>query len=279
MKKPAKTSQTLLPAVADTPEQAFAHLRMINASTAFVGVVIESPVEGEFRLADRDDSFISCRRTDVLFIEPRVHGLAEVLIAQGAQVWRTTSISRPSALDARFLTIAGRVDEENIPQPLSIRVLGDPTLGEKTDQNALTAGVTIQGAAKVFTKSCEGGGSQSNNCAHYLSNAFIKAGFTDFDGDHDCVEARCSFAEQGYQKCSFTAGKPYRVTRAKDLRCWFKEKATSTATTVSKNTGFWAAYQEQASNGQGHVAIIDTNKWLYYGTGWYSAWSQEYYKW
>lgn len=172
---------------------------------------------------------------------------------------------------------AFRIDEENVAHPKTVLREGDPSAGSTSDQKKLNAGATLEGSCKAFRMSCEGGGAQENNCAHYLSNAMIEAGIKELTNSLDCVELRCNWDNS----CSDLGGNTkYRVVRAKNLRCWFAKKATKKESSVSKNSGFWATYQERASDGQGHVAILDTNAWRYYGTGWFSAWeTQEYYQW
>jgi hypothetical protein len=62
--------------------------------------------------------------------------------------------------------------------------------------------------------------------------------------------------------------------------CWFKTKASETGGEVARNTGLWAVFQlKENVYWGGHVAIIDSNTWKYYGTGWYSQWDQYAYKW
>lgn len=167
-----------------------------------------------------------------------------------------------------------RVDEENT---LPIKVLlkpGDPNAGTKNDQKKLLAGKSLEGVCKIFEEKCSGGGRFPNNCAHYLSNAFILAGYSELNQSQNCVGARCN--ERNI--CDLGDHLNHRIIRAKELRCWFASNATK-ETSVTRGTGFWAVYQERASDGQGHVVIIDTNTWKYYGTGWYSDWNQEYYQW
>lgn len=126
---------------------------------------------------------------------------------------------------------------------------------------------TIAAAAAAFVKSCEGGDSYDNNCAHFLSNAFLKAGFDDLKAPANCINARCG-----------TSAK--RPIRARDMWCWFQEKATKTANALPENDGFWAVFQlDEAQYWGGHVIIYDSDKKVYYGTGHYPQWAQHCYKW
>lgn len=167
---------------------------------------------------------------------------------------------------------------ELVLQPLSILTPASPTEGSKQDQARLAAGKTIEGAAKLFEKACLGKvSSYANNCAHYLSNAFINSAFADLSNANTCITHRC-----GSPECS-SGGK--RPTRAKDMKCWFATKDSTPQSSVSKGTGFYAVYQERPSDGQGHVVILDSNTWKFYGTGWYEAgqaselWTHKYYQW
>lgn len=167
---------------------------------------------------------------------------------------------------------------EFILQPKSLFGPNSPIEGTAADQAKLTGGKSIEGAAKLFVKACLGKQSTyENNCAHYLSNALINSGFADLAAAHACVTHRC-----GSPDCT-SGGK--RPTRAKDMRCWFQSKDSTPQASVAKGTGFYAVYQERPSDGQGHVVILDSNAWKFYGTGWYEAglvaerWTHEYYKW
>jgi hypothetical protein len=135
--------------------------------------------------------------------------------------------------------------------------------GKRLRQLILKAGVSIEGAAKVFEQACLGKVSSYAKCAHYLSNAFIVAGFAELSKPNDCVSSggRCI-----PPNCT-SGGK--RPIRAKDLECWFLTKDASPATSVKPNTGLYAVYQERQSDGEGHVVILDSNTWKYYGTGWF----------
>ena len=174
---------------------------------------------------------------------------------------------------------AGMEPFEFVAQPLSLLLPGSPQEGTPADQKLLNAGKTIEGAAKVFAKSCLGRQSTyENNCAHYLSDALIRAGYNQLAAAHDCVTARC-----GSPNCG-SGGK--RPIRANDMRCWFADMAPQAPTsTVERNTGFYVVYQLRPRDGQGHVVILDSDAWKFYGTGWFEVthptdtWTHEYFKW
>lgn len=124
---------------------------------------------------------------------------------------------------------------------------------------------TLADVAKAYNESCAGGGRESNNCAHYLADAFIRAGYTDLKST-TLVTERC--------KCG--AG---RAVRAQDLLKWFQAQSkTFHQGRPDPNTGYWAAYQEKP--GDRHVTLIDTATGKFYGTADCKDWPiQWYYQW
>jgi hypothetical protein len=254
------------------------HLMWLQERTVSLQGIIFSaePDTDAICLADTSSTYLVIPRREIIAITSLGQWLSEVRVLADVE---------PRRVEVKFPKEQPfRVDEENVPPPLSFRALDDPTEGTATDQANLKAGVTIEGAAKVFKHECAGGGEYQNNCAHFLCSAFMKAGFTDFDKKHACVNARCSTtSDDQIKECAFNSPYKYRVIRAEEMRCWFKSKDTSgPKDKVEKNTGSWAVHQKRLSDGQGHVTILDSNSWKFYGTGWYSAaqgWRQEYYHW
>ncbi|MEM6252862.1 MAG: hypothetical protein AAF821_08065 [Cyanobacteria bacterium P01_D01_bin.156] len=149
-------------------------------------------------------------------------------------------------------------------------------------------------AAARFTESCEGGGFFKNNCAHFLANAFILAGYDELTSPQPFFEARCYFTDNPeYPGCNPEFRRP---VRAREMEKWFQLKATqekdlsgTLGGTVQKRfesikgTGFWAVFQQQPGGyWGGHVCIIDTETWTYYGTGRDGHWgweTQHLYQW
>jgi hypothetical protein len=124
---------------------------------------------------------------------------------------------------------------------------------------------TLREVAMAYTETCVGGDRESNNCAHFLSDAFIRAGYTELL-DSDLVTQRC--------KCG--AG---RVVRAQDMLKWFQSKHKRFHTgRVKPGTGFWATYQEKP--GRRHVTILDSNTGKFYGTAdcknWPTQWNYQW---
>lgn len=127
---------------------------------------------------------------------------------------------------------------------------------------------TLKDIAGYWGDCCIGKDTFDNNCAHFLSDAFIRTGFKELLPPNSCIESgtRCSPAS--------------RPLRARNMWCWFKSKASKTSTTPTKNTGWWAVFQlDENVYWGGHVALLDSDSWTYYGTGWYPDWNQYLYQW
>lgn len=161
---------------------------------------------------------------------------------------------------------------EDVAPPISIAVLADPQVmtGPHTGPLDLARpGARALGpVAQSWTKSCVGGDAFPNNCAHFLSDAFIKAGFADLANNNPHIHARCPAPAK-------------RPIRAADMNAWFASKATTTRTSVAKNTGWWAVFQHDTAHYCcGHVLLLDSDAWRVYGTGWFGTWAnQTLYQW
>lgn len=121
---------------------------------------------------------------------------------------------------------------------------------------------SLADAARAYERGCACGERLSNNCAHYLSNAFIRAGYTELLDSP--AEVRCE------------AG---RIIRAQDMLRWFQSKAARFhAGTPPEGTGLWAGYQEKP--GRRHVLLYDADTGAYYGTDNCVSWPvQWFYQW
>lgn len=191
---------------------------------------------------------------------------------------------------------------ENVAPPPPAKAEGMPEKASPVDVESLEGTVdrrpfydfrslppSIGLAAVRFKESCEGGGYFANNCAHYLANAFAVAGYSDLLRPHAFVNARCyRTGERAFPGCDPRSKRPIR---AKEMEKWFISKARRTkdlsrtrGETVQqrfatiKNTGLWAVFQRDTEPGAywgGHVCIIDTDKWKYYGTGFDGYWYWE----
>jgi hypothetical protein len=120
----------------------------------------------------------------------------------------------------------------------------------------------------AYRGSCDCGESLGNNCAHYLSDALIRAGYGELDGGKGGLYRR----RNGRIVCK--SGRP---VRAKEMRDWFASKAIDTRTNEPEADipdGYWAVYQERARDGQGHVLLHHHTggSYSYRGTGDYPTW-------
>lgn len=113
---------------------------------------------------------------------------------------------------------------------------------------------SLETAFSLYKDSCDCGDSFGNDCAHYLSNALIKAGFRMGPGE----KCRCG-----------------RMKRAKELLDWVRSlpRVEFGENHNSIRSGYWFVYQED-SNGQGHVCLHEEYPDYYYwvGTGNYEDW-------
>lgn len=122
---------------------------------------------------------------------------------------------------------------------------------------------TLEDAAKAYTETCAGGDRLSNNCAHFLSDAFLRAGFTELETS-ELITERCPHG---------------RAIRAQDMLRWFQQKKDRFQNgRPEPNTGYWACYQEK--RGRRHVTIIDSDTGKFYGTDDCKEWPVQYsYQW
>ena len=115
--------------------------------------------------------------------------------------------------------------------------------------------MSLQNAFSSYTDSCACGTEYENNCAHFLSNALIKGGFSAING------VGSVFAPGG------------RPIRAKELRAWFGRNWTRH---TKPRNGLNLMYQEQG--GQGHVLLKKYPEGNWVGRGDHGNWNfQEYY--
>ena len=115
--------------------------------------------------------------------------------------------------------------------------------------------LSLNNVGAKYYNGCTCGTRYDNNCAHFLSNAFILAGYTDLLTS-SLITERCPHK---------------RPIRAQDMLKWFQAKQTGFhGGRVQRNSGWWATYQE--TRGWQHVVVIDANSWVHYGTGDYYDW-------
>jgi hypothetical protein len=146
--------------------------------------------------------------------------------------------------------------ERSDAMPLAaVGALVEPTLEEAKRLEEGPGILSLRAVCDRYANRCVCGTTYQDNCAHFLSNAFILAGYSDLLTS-SIITARCP---------------QRRPIRAQDMLRWFQARQTGfLGSRIQRNTGIWATYQE--TSGWRHVVVIDTNRWLYYGTGDYHTW-------
>jgi hypothetical protein len=213
--------------------------------------------------------FYSVRNSDIVDRETIGGPESRVWVRKGGKAWQSGAISIGGSFKLRE-TLVGM---EDLPEPPSTEIPGMPAEASELHRQKLQSLAppnTIAVVAAAYSGRCTGGDHYANNCAHFLSDAFLRAGFNELaagqSADH-FVTARCG-----------TSAK--RPIRARDMWQWFQFKATDASTTLDRNTGLWVVFQlDEAVYWGGHVVIVDTNAWTYYGTGCHWDWKQYAYKW
>jgi len=204
------------------------------------------------------------------------HGVTKISLSLnlGKEAGFSLVVEGPQQADAArdgaaFIERTQLAMEDEAPPPPPPPGPDEPKPASKDHIAALDLSIvkSIAGAASLFRDECEGEDRYDNNCAHFLSDAFIRAGYTELTPPSDCIHARCA-----------TSAK--RPIRARDMWCWFKSMATDTRTKLPQKEGLWAVFQlDESEYWGGHVVIIDTDNNVYYGTGNYPKWDQYCYRW
>lgn len=223
---------------------------------------------GNILIVESQHAIFSFSKSDVLEQEDLSAGRTRVWVRVGSNAYRLSSFVVGNA--APFL-----VGMEELSPPPPREDPNAPTQARPGEYNeaifleavTLSEVASLSRIASFWTNSCEGGDRYENNCAHFLSDAFIRAGFTELLPPNPSINARCS-----------TSAK--RPIRARDMWSWFQTKAVRTSRTVTRDTGWWAIFQlNESAYWGGHVVVLDSNNWQHYGTGYYSDWNQYLYQW
>jgi len=152
-----------------------------------------------------------------------------------------------SIFDDMQVTIVGVPAQPIPPSPLGAEVREKPI--NKRDQPFLKS------TFDLYRGACECGVVYVNNCAHFLTDAMVRAGLPKpFPG----ASAKCAKG---------------RLIRAKETLEWFKTFNTAFKVNhAGLTSGYWFVYQEDAS-GQGHVCVhLEASaSFSYRGTGDFSA--------
>jgi hypothetical protein len=224
---------------------------------------------GNVLIAQSPQVLYSVAKADVEHQEEAGDGRVRVRVRLGAQAFRIEPFlvgdSFPPSSDP--LSPFG-VGMEFVVPPPSGEVPGAAELRDDSRGTVeLAVAGTLASVGAHWTDSCWGGDRYPNNCAHFLSDAFILAGFSELAAPNPHVHARCGT----------TAKRPIR---ARDLWSWFRSKATRSSRTLQWNTGWWAVFQvDETVYWGGHVAVWDSDTGAVYGTGWYPGWNQYLYQW
>jgi hypothetical protein len=234
---------------------------------------ISSPdhnLAGNLLLVVSESEFYSFQTADIVDHEQLGNGKVRLWVARGSHAWQAGAITIGGTSQLRA-TVVGM---EDLPEPPTLIVPGMPVQAsdlhrEKLQSLAPTAN-TIAAAAARYNGACVGGDHYANNCAHFLSDAFIRAGFNE-------LLAGQAADSDFHARCGTPAKRPIR---ARDMWQWFQSKATTKATAITRNTGMWAVFQlDESVYWGGHVVIIDTDAWAWHGTGCHWNWNQYAYKW
>lgn len=155
---------------------------------------------------------------------------------------------------------------ELLHSPFTVHIPGMPQLAVgNSAAAAVSQAPTLAGVGAAWTGACVCGSAYQNNCAHFLSDAFIRAGFTNLNPPNAHIKARCGSK---------------RPIRAREMREWFRSQAVRTSRQLEEGTGWWAVFQlNERRYWGGHVAVFDSDSWTYYGTGWFQDWDQYLYQW
>jgi len=247
-------------------EHLLAQAVLTSNTTAFEGfMTTDKNLANHQLLVESPEVFYSFHKDDILKTIDLGGDYLRILVRNGSKSYRSAiyTVGGATPLESFF------VGMESIAPPAPIYDRQAPTRATREEVlrlRSLTTLPTLAAVAANYTDSCDGGDSYDNNCAHYLSNAFIKTGYSELSANNPSITARCTPAK--------------RPIRARDMWAWFKTKAQTTSTTLQRNTGWWAAFQlNESQYWGGHVALFDSDSWQYHGTGWYPNWNQYLYKW
>jgi lysozyme family protein len=165
----------LIPSLNDL-QDALAFQSSISQSIEYTGVKLpDQNFVGRFLIVGDDNSFYSFRNEDLLREDTAGGGLVRVWIRAGATAWRSYASEATGRLGAEARI---SVDMEDIEPPPMDQVPGMPRPATEDDRRLLrdVESRTIAAAASMYSGGCVGGDRYQNNCAHFLSDAFIRAG-------------------------------------------------------------------------------------------------------
>ncbi|WP_426361829.1 hypothetical protein [Streptomyces sp. E-08] len=248
-------------------------------------------IPGNLLIVESGDCVYSFAKSDIMDRETIGEDRIRVYVREGASVFRLDRM-RAGEPQGAFM-----VAMENVAPPTSPAVPGEPrpasgpaeamehmapppaidapgaphyaATGTESAQTARPRVLAppLSSVGGYWTNSCMGGDAYVNNCAHFLSDAFIRAGYTELSTANPFINARCNTYAR-------------RPVRARDMWAWFASKAVRTSSAPTPYTGWWAVFQlDEAVYWGGHVVLFDSDSWSYYGTGWHGTWRQYMYQW
>jgi len=197
----------------------------------------------------------------------------------------TGELKVTAATDAEaFASAQSSVDGNTIesylaPPPVKLRK-GDPRQATEADGVAIvrTPMPSLAMVAANWKDACILGDVEQNNCAHYLSDAFIRAGYAELAHGAavhpPAITAWCDHDDP--------PAKPQaRVIRAREMNEWFKSKCKNPLSVKPVKKGFFAVFQlDETVYWGGHVLLYDSDNDKFYGTGAYWNWpTQLFYQW
>jgi hypothetical protein len=175
--------------------------------------------------------------------------------------------------DAGFTewTVDGVVGSDTI-EALDWRLAGETDTDRPIDDAHDTP--SLADVFDLYRGRCECGEVLENNCAHFLTDAFIRAGYDELDGGTGARFRR----HNGRIVCA--GGRP---VRAREMREWFGRMATDSLEGEPSDDRHWAVFQQDPGGyWGGHVALHGHAGRGYEvaGTGDYPEWRiQEHYTW
>lgn len=222
-------------------------------------------IPGNLLIIESQHAIFSFPKSDILEQEDLSAGRCRVWVRVGSNAYRVSSFTvgngTPFLVGMEELSPPSPPEDPDAPQAVQFSESNQALL------STFAIPATLSAVGSYWTNSCVGGDRYGNNCAHFLSDAFIRAGFTELLPPNRHINARCG-----------TSAK--RPIRARDMWSWFQSKAVRTSRTVTSNTGWWAIFQlNESAYWGGHVVVLDSDNWQYYGTGWYGDWNQYLYQW
>lgn len=229
-------------------EDDLAQLGLPSTSGTFVYVVGAEALEWPIK---------KCKSHHIYLIskENLIGDTDEKCYAHKVQVWRKTDDVRLwqagfASLDEPRYTEFGPVSKTEHTEEVTV---GGEPLPESEEEDAHIL-ASISSAYNIYTNSCDCGDRYADNCAHFISNALIKAGYSMGSGE----KCRCG-----------------RMIRAKELLRWVQRRPGRRFAQNHNRlpSGIWVVYQER-SDGQAHILFHRElpDKYYWKGTGDYDGW-------